>query len=117
MFLVGADQWVRIRELAASKTGLSEASNLRLASFILRSIFIVSLIVVILHVSMPQTESLWTVYYAPGDLVRLILGVAASAWIAIQLFAMPADLHAHRTWFNLGLIAVPFVLICIVAIW
>jgi hypothetical protein len=30
---------------------------------------------------------------------------------------MPSDLHAHRTWLRLGVVAVPFVLICILAIW
>jgi hypothetical protein len=101
----------------AKETGVEPSARLRLASFILRTIFIVSLVVVIARVSMPQSETLWTIFDTPGDVVRLLLGMAACAWVAFQLFAMPSDLHAHRTWLRLGVVAVPFVVICIIAIW
>ena len=101
----------------AKETSAEPNARLRLASFILRTIFIVSLIVVIARVSMPQSETLWTIFDTPGDVVRLLLGMAACAWVAFQLFTMPNDLHAHRTWLRLGVVAVPFVLICILAIW
>jgi hypothetical protein len=101
----------------AKETSVEPNARLRLASFILRTIFIVSLIVVIARVSMPQSETLWTILDTPGDVVRLLLGMAACAWVAFQLFTMPNDLHAHRTWLRLGVVAVPFVLICILAIW
>jgi hypothetical protein len=99
------------------RIGAEPGARLRLASLVLRTIFIVSLVVAIAHVSMPQSETLWTIFDTPADVVRLLLGMAACAWIAFQLFTMPDDSHAHRTWVRLGLIAVPFVLICIVAIW
>jgi len=38
-------------------------------------------------------------------------------WIAAQLFAVPKDAQAHRTWLYLGLSAVPFALICALAVW
>jgi hypothetical protein len=101
----------------AKETSAEPNARLRLASFILRTIFIVSLIVVIARVSMPQSETLWTIFDTPGDVVRLLLGMAACAWVAFQLFTMPNDLHAHRTWLRLGVVAVPFVLACILAIW
>jgi hypothetical protein len=113
-----ADEWAqRPKAVAAKETGSTVPPRLRLASTILRTIFIAALVVTILHVSMPQSETLWTIYDTPGDLVRLLLGLAAATWIAVQLFTMPKDLHAHRTWLHVGLVAVPFVLICIVAIW
>jgi hypothetical protein len=93
------------------------SSRLRFASLALRAAFLVSLLVAIARVSMPQSESLLTVFDAPADVVRLLLGIAACAWIAFQLFTVPNDSHAHRTWVRLGAVAVPFVLICIIAIW
>jgi hypothetical protein len=113
-----ADHWTPQRSFSNAKETATESSaRLRRASFILRTIFIVSLIVVIAHVSMPQSETLWTIFDTPGDVVRLLLGMAACAWVAFQLFTMPSDLHAHRTWLRLGVVAVPFVVICIIAIW
>jgi hypothetical protein len=113
-----AEHWThRPSFVDAKETGAEPSARLRLASFILRTIFIVSLVVVIAHVSMPQSETLWTIFDTPGDVVRLLLGMAACTWIAFQLFTMPSDLHAHRTWLRLGVVAVPFVLICILAIW
>jgi hypothetical protein len=112
------DRWTQWRNFTSSQDSDSEtASRLRFASLVLRTIFIVSLLVVIAHVSMPQSETLWTIFDTPADVVRLLLGMAACVWIAFQLFTMPNDPHAHRTWLRLGVIAVPFVLICIIAIW
>ena len=93
------------------------ARRLRFASLVLRTIFIASLFVLIAHVSMPQSETLWTIFDTPADVVRLLLGLATCAWLAYQLFTMPNDPHAHRTWLRLGIVAVPFVLICIIAVW
>jgi hypothetical protein len=112
------ENWTLPRNFSAAKEPATEPSaRLRFASLVLRTIFIVSLVVVIAHVSMPQSETLWTIFDTPGDVVRLLLGMAACAWIAFQLFTMPNDVHAHRTWLRLGVVAVPFVLICILAIW
>jgi hypothetical protein len=91
--------------------------RLRAVSIVLRTAFIVSLLMVTLRVSMPQNETLWTAYDTPGDLVRVLLGFVVCAWIAAQLFTMPKDAQAHRTWLYLGLAVVPFALICLVAIW
>jgi hypothetical protein len=113
-----AEHWTHQSSFVdAQETDAEPSARLRFASLILRTIFIVSLVVVIAHVSMPQSETLWTIFDTPADVVRLLLGTAACAWTAFQLFTMPNDLHAHRTWLHLGLVAVPFALICIIAIW
>jgi len=91
--------------------------HIQIAGILLRTLFIVSLLIVTVHVSMPQNETIWTAYDTPSDLVRMILGLAVCVWIAIQLFAVPKDAHAFRTWLYLGLAAVPFAVICIVGIW
>ena len=47
----------------------------------------------------------------------MILGFALCVWFAILLFQGPRDAHGYRTWLYLGLVAVPFALICLFAVW
>ena len=111
---IGADDWVR-RERPSSDAKV--VARQRLAGVLLRTLFIISLLVVIVRVSMPQTESVWTAYATTGDLIRVTLGFFASLWIAAQLFALPRDDDSHRVWLYLGLAAVPFALICMIGTW
>jgi len=90
---------------------------LRIAGLVLRALFMGILLVVIAHVSSPQSETIWSAYETPGDLIRLALGLIACLWILFHFFKLPKDVTAHRTWFYLGLVAVPFALICAIAIW
>jgi hypothetical protein len=115
---VGADQWERRLSSADAKAARSSISpRQRMLGALLRVVFIASLVVVILHVSLPQSTTIWTAYETPGDLIRLALGVAVAVWIGIQLFIVPKDPGAYITWLYLGLAGVPFVGICIVGIW
>ena len=93
------------------------AHALRIAAVVLRTLFIVLLLVLTLRVSLPQNETIWTAYDTPADLVRLILGVAVCAWLVYQLFLVPKDADSSRTWFYLGLVAVPFALIVLFVAW
>ena len=107
------------REIAPnSELRVSEVpARLRIAGTVLRTLFIVTLLVVTLRVSMPQSETIRTVYDTPGDLIRLALGLAVCFWLATQLFKGPEDAQGYRTWLYLGLTAVPFAWICLVATW
>jgi hypothetical protein len=72
----------------------------------------------VFRVSQPQSETFWSAYETPGDLVRLWLGIGACIWLGWQLFeGGPKDAHGYRTWLYLGLTLVPFSLICLFAIW
>jgi hypothetical protein len=93
------------------------SAQLRLAGLIFRSIFIVCLLAITVLVSLPQNETIWTAYDTPADLVRLALGLAVCVWVAIQLFRVPRDAGGYRTWIYLGLAAVPFAVICVLAVW
>jgi hypothetical protein len=90
---------------------------LRLAAMVLRTLFIVLLLVLTLRVSLPQNETIWTAYDTTADLVRLSLGILVCAWLLYQLFQLPKDAGSSRTWFYLGLVAVPFTLIVLFVAW
>jgi hypothetical protein len=90
---------------------------LRVAAIVLRTLFIGLLLVLTLRVSLPQSETIWTAYDTPADLVRLSLGVGVCAWLGYQLFMVPKDAASSRTWFYLGLVAVPFALIVLFVAW
>ncbi len=91
--------------------------GLRTASNVLRALFITCLLVITLRVSMPQSETLWTIYDTPGDLIRMVLGLAVCLWLVVHLVTVPKDAHHYRTWLYLGPAAVPFAVICLIAVW
>jgi len=93
------------------------SSRVRIAGALLRAVFIVALAVATFHVSLPQNETIWTVYDTTGDLIRFALGFAVCLWLVVQLFKPPQDDASYRTWLYLGLAAIPFALICIFAVW
>lgn len=90
-------------------------SGLRVAGTILRTAFICLLVLVTLRVSTPQSTTVWTVLNSPGDSLRLALGIGVSIWLLAQLFRVPHDEDAHRTWVYLGLAAIPVALVCLLA--
>jgi hypothetical protein len=91
--------------------------HLRLAGSLLRALFMGILVLIVARVSLPQSESIWSAYETPGDLIRLALGFAICLWIVFHLFMPPKDPERYRTWLYLGIVAVPFALICAFAIW
>ena len=114
---VDTAQWERRHPTGAKRPETRISPRQRMLALMLRTVFIGALVVVIVHVSMPQSASLWAAYNAPADLIRLVFGLGICAWLALQLFILPKDPGAYRTWLYLGLAAVPFVVICIVGIW
>ena len=90
---------------------------LRIGAIVLRTIFIALLFTLTVRVSMPQSETIWTAYETPADLIRLALGVAMCLWLGSQLLSGPRDVQGYRTWLYLGLVAVPFTIICLIAVW
>ena len=90
---------------------------LKLVGAIVRVAFMVVLLAVILRVASPQNETIWSAYETPDDLVRMALGLAAGIWILVHLFIPPKDPAAYRTWLYLGIVVLPFAIICAVMIW
>jgi hypothetical protein len=93
------------------------SGGVRIAAIILRALFIGILIVVTARVASPQTESIWSAYETPGDLIRVALGLSVCLWLAVHVFILPKDAEAYRTWLYLGLAVLPLALICAFVIW
>jgi len=105
-------------ESPEAKVPASDVSaGLRIAATVLRTLFVITLLALTVRVSLPQSETIWSAYETPADLIRLLLGFALCVWLAIQLFQGPTDAQGYRTWLYLGLAAVPFAIICLVAVW
>jgi hypothetical protein len=92
-------------------------SHLQWAAVVLRAAFIGLIMVLILRVSQPQSETVWSAYETKGDLVRLTLGLGACLWMGIQVFSFPKDADAYRIWLYLGLIGVPAAMLLIATTW
>jgi hypothetical protein len=90
---------------------------LRIAAIVLRSLLIAILVVLTWRVSRPQSETIWTIYETPSDLIRLALGTGACLWMAIQMFKLPTDAAEYRTWVYVGVAVVPIGLLLIAWIW
>ena len=72
------------------------STGLRIAAIALRSIFGCALVAVVIRVSLPQNESIWSVYDTPADLVRVALGFLVCLWIVFHLFMLPKDADGSR---------------------
>jgi hypothetical protein len=104
-------------DTGADLPGARTATVLWVTAVVLRSAFILALMVLTLRVSMPQNGTFWRLYDTPSDAVRLALAIAVCIWLATQLFRAPKDAHACRTWLVLGVFAAPFVVILLIAVW
>ena len=90
---------------------------LRIAATTFRTIFIFTLLALTIRVSLPQSETIWSAYETPDDLIRMLLGLCLCIWFLALLFRGPRDARGLRTWLYLGLLAEPFTLICLYAVW
>jgi hypothetical protein len=82
-----------------------------------RTLFLLVLTVLTARVASPQIERLSSLYETPGDLVRVALGFAVCTWFIVNLFILPKDAGAYRTWMYLGLAVLPLSLLCAVVVW
>ena len=91
--------------------------GMRIVAIFLRVAFIGALAAITVRVSSPQSETIWTVYETPGDLIRLALGFAVCLWIVIHLFMLPKTAEGYRAWVYLGLVLAPLAWAVAIAIW
>jgi hypothetical protein len=69
------------------------------------------------RVASPQMEHLTSIYETPGDLIRVLMGVGVCAWFIFNLFILPKDPGAYRTWMYLGIAILPLSVLCAIVIW
>lgn len=91
--------------------------SIRIAGLAARTLVILALAVLTARVASPQIEHLWSVHETPDDLIRVALGFAVCVWCVVNLFILPKDAEAYRTWIYLGLLVLPFSLLCAFVVW
>jgi len=91
--------------------------HVRIAGLVLRTLFIGIFVALVARVSLPLNETIWSAYDTPGDLIRVVVGLVACLWMVFHVFTLPKDAEAYRTWIYLGLVVVPFALVCVIAFW
>jgi hypothetical protein len=82
-----------------------------------RTLFLIVLTVVTARVASPQSENIWSVFETPDEFIRVALGFAVCTWFVANLFILPKDPGAYRTWLYLGLTVLPLSLLCAIVIW
>jgi len=82
-----------------------------------RTIFLIVLTIITARVASPQIERLTSLHETPGDLIRVLMGLGVCAWLIVNLFILPKDAGAYRTWMYLGLALLPLSVLCAIVIW
>jgi hypothetical protein len=88
-----------------------------IAGTAVRTLFLIVLTVITARVASPQMEHLTSIYETPGDLVRVLMGVGICSWFIVNLFRLPKDPGAYRTWMQIGIAILPLSLLCAYVIW
>lgn len=81
-----------------------------------RTLLIVILAVATVRVASPQSETIWSAYETPGDLIRLLVGFALCVWLIVHAFILPKDADGYWTWIYLAPVA-GLALLCTIVIW
>jgi hypothetical protein len=101
----------------ARSTVSHHMSGIKLAGIVFRSLFIILIALLTVRVASPQMETLRTLLDTPDDLVRVALGLAVCIWCLVNLFILPKDVEAYRTWIYLGVAVLPLSVLCAVVVW
>jgi hypothetical protein len=90
---------------------------LRILAMVLRTLFFGALVAVTVRLSSPQSETIWTVYDTPSDLIRVAVGFAVCMWIVVHFFMFPKRADVYRAWVRIGLVVTPLALAMAIAVW
>ena len=82
-----------------------------------RALFLVILTVLTARVASPQLEHISSLYETPSDLIRVGLGLAVCTWLIVNVFILPKDPEAYRTWLYIGVAVLPLSLLCAIVVW
>jgi Ca2+/Na+ antiporter len=103
--------------VAARRTNPKPTYSIFIGGVAFRTLFIIALAILTARVATPQIEKIWSVFETPDDLIRVALGFALCVWCLVNLFILPKDAEAYRTWFYLGLAVLPLALLCTFVVW
>jgi hypothetical protein len=84
---------------------------------VVRTIFLIIMTVITVRVAGPQVETLRSVLETPSDLLRVGLGLTVCLWLVANIFILPKDTEAFRTWLYLGPAILPLSLLCAYVAW
>ena len=87
------------------------------AGVAVRTIFLLVLTALTARVASPQIERYSSLYETPGDLIRVLMGACVCGWFIVNLFILPKDAGAYRTWMYLGLAVLPLTVLCVYVVW
>jgi hypothetical protein len=82
-----------------------------------RTLFILAFAILTARVASPQVEKLRSVFETPDDLIRVVLGFALCTWCLVNIFILPKDAGAYRTWLYMGFALLPLALLCAFVVW
>lgn len=99
------------------KSDPKPSAQVWIGGVLVRTLFLIVLTVITARVASPQMERLSSLYETPGDLIRVLLGFGVCAWFIVNLFILPKDAGAYRTWMYLGLAILPLSLLCAFVVW
>jgi hypothetical protein len=90
---------------------------LRILVMVLRALFFGALVAVTVRLSSPQSETIWTVYETPSDLIRVAVGFTVCLWIVVHFFMFPKRADVFTAWVRIGLVVTPLALAMAIAVW
>lgn len=108
---------LRLSAAKAKQVGYTLRFSIWLTGVIARTLFLVVLAALTARVASPQIENLSSLLETPGDLIRVALGLAVCIFLVANVFILPKDKEAYRTWMYLGLSILPLALLCAYVVW
>jgi hypothetical protein len=101
----------------ASKSDPQPSRHVWIGGIAFRTLILIVLTVMTARVASPQIEHFWSAYETPGDLIRVLIGLGICGWFVVNLFILPKDAGAYRTWMYLGVAVLPLSVLCAFVVW
>jgi hypothetical protein len=108
---------LRINQTRKADESTKPPSHVWAGGVVVRTIFLIVLVVLTARVASPQMERLTSIYETPGDLIRVLMGVAVCAVFIVNMFRLPKDGGAYRTWLYMSVALLPLAALCAYVVW
>jgi hypothetical protein len=108
---------IDLRVDTARKPISKQPTGIWIGGLAVRTLFLLLLTVLTARVASPQIENIWSLSETPGDLIRVMLGFAVCTCFVVNVFILPKDADAYRTWLYMGIPILPLSLLCAIKVW